>query len=274
MSKMHQTVKKNSWILIALVAVLMFAIGGVAAKYMTQREGEQQHVAAGFYISADYLEEISGTSSTVNHTATDISTGIQVRLYNYQKENVALISEMDMRCKVTVSDGWSVSITKNGTPVTISDGHFVMSKSDSRETYLLQITPQTDAANPLTVTVETVSPYRVTLGANFTIVEERNPAFSLVEYENHVVLEVKTNGYAGAVKVQWDSDQFSPDNTNRYMENWIDRAAGQVSSGEFVAAKYQVYELIFVKRAAEDFGKTNTAKITEDNTTTVTLGHK
>ena len=100
---------------------------------------------------------------------------------------------------------------------------------------------QVDAA---IVVLTTVSPYKTSLSAAFTLVGVHDYEVEFENATNYVKVTINTNNYYGDLKVSWNED-FSPDNTHPMMKNWND----STKTGTLSVAEQNSYELIFFKNS-------------------------
>ena len=242
---MEQKAKKNRnegsakrrrlavYALVLLVAVCGVS-GGLLARYVTQNRQQAEMISAGFHISSDFLKE-NGPTYSVSTTGDLI-----VHLYNYEVENTAQISQVAMAYTVTVEGGTLAKLDETSVGAATTSSTFV--KSDDKAFHTLTITP---SASTVSVTVQTTSPYGKTLSATFNRTANATPVYTFTNQGNGTgLLTVKTNEFAGSVTVDWAEGRYSPDNTNRLMEEWLDSNG----RGSFTAAANSTYELLFVRK--------------------------
>ncbi len=220
LTKQKKRVPPAAWICLTL-AVLLVGTGAVFAKYRMEMKKQAEMIAANFHISSDYLE--AGTTPT--YQLAD-RTPFEIRVYNYEKENVAQISQVPMKYTVTVSGGTvdqsAGSFEKNGQP----------------QTDTLTITP---TAENVTVTVTTTSPYEKTLSATFQFTAAAAPEMTLkriADNGDYYLLTIYSNQKTGDMTLDWP-ETLIPDRTNEIMEGW------NGTSGAITLAPYHTYELIF-----------------------------
>lgn len=229
-----------------LCAVLLCA-QALLARYKTSNETQAEMISAQFHISSNYLGNVSENKV---FSVVDWGDGIDVQLYNYEKENVALIAADAIRYKVTVTNG-TFSVSDGASPVTPSGEEYTLPKSASRISQILHISPS--GSGDVVVTVKTTAPFAKTLKATFKINSKLKPDYIIEDQSNGTVkLTVYSNDYEGSITVEWDAGKFSPDNTNKLMETWSD----VTKLGSFTAESNTVYELLFVKNTADAYSKT------------------
>ena len=244
--------KKGALIAVAALGSLALITGGVIAKYTTQNKREAQMIAAEFHISSNYLSEEGGeyrVSDWGNH-------GIDIQLYNYETENIALISKEAIEYEVTPVEDWNVTvIDSEGKQVDKTDkGTYLLSDLDENnelkvnQTIHLEYDGDEQVPEAVRVTVKTRNPYMKTLTADFSLYGVNKPQYTLTESDDkhYYTLTVYTNDYEDGIKVIWD-ETVSPDNTNPVMANWEDGSEYETLN----VNSYETYELIFVKNTSK-----------------------
>lgn len=222
---------------IALILVVLLLIAGttgiVAAKYIANHQKEAEIHASSFHFSSDSLEYGAVPAYTVFD---DGSHSVAFSLYNYQKENIAQISDMEIPYTVQVSEGWSVQIqgsaaTQQELPGGIATEHKVI------------LTRESAGSESVDVTVTSNAPYEMELKATFTLMPLGDATYTVTDAGDYAVMTIHTNSYAGDIEIDWNPENHSPDNTNPLMASWTDT----FSADTFAAEAYSVYELIFVE---------------------------
>ena len=247
--KKQANIKKRS-IAIALVTLTLVvgAISFAAAKYVSNHKKEAEIHASNFHFSSDYLEYGTQPEWTVSDWA---SNQVQFRLYNYQKENIAQISETDILYQIKLSgNGWTATVTDEaGNAVAADNGVYKMPANAERTYHQVTLTYSGSAVpEKVAVDVETTSPYKMNLEAVFVLATADGIEFTVEDQGNYNVITIKTNQYSGNVVVEW-SDTHSPDNTCAEMMTWRDADR----KGIFTAKPYTVYTLIFVETQAGQY---------------------
>ncbi len=230
-------------VLLIVCAVILVA-GGVLAKYFSSNQKRKEMEISRFHISSNYLEEGDGASYTV----TDWGDGFDIFLYNYEKEDINQISEVDMTYKVT-ADRAAVSVKKqSGDEVTAAaDGVYSFGAEATTAYHVLHVTPDTDIGGDgrVIVTVQMTSPGQKTLTAEFQVQNCNKPDYTVIDQNNGTVLiTVNTNDYQDSMTVTWEPDKYSPDHTNELMASWTD----ETHIGHFSASRDSTYELLFYKK--------------------------
>lgn len=225
---------------LSVLLVLLALIGGVAAKYITNNHTKAEMLSSGFHISSNYLEE-----TNVTYDVTDWGDhGITIQLFNFEKENVAQVSEHDITYKVTVPTGWKVDVTDTiGTTIAASGDAYTLALDKGthilKAAYIGEGTP----TSPVTVTVTTTAPYAKELTATFNLDAKTLPEYEVKDMGDYIVLSVYSNDYKGDIKIDWKAVNYSPDTTNDYMKDWKDSNPTEYLTVE----ENTTYELIFVE---------------------------
>ena len=222
-----------------LLAVLALG-GGLMAKYVKENRQQAEMTAAQFHISSDYLEE---TEKNAKYSITDWKDGFDILLYNYEKENIAQISECEISYDVTVGNGWTVT----------DDGNGKLTVDSNKKAVALHLNPGASARkdDKVTVTVTTTAPYTKTLSAEFTLATSSVPDYTVADQgDGTVLLTIHSNDFTGDMTIQWTNDKLDPDNTNSLMRKWTE--AGTTSSGTLFVEANHTYELLFFKEKTDN----------------------
>ncbi len=258
--------KKRTWIIV--LAVLLAASllgGGLLARYISQNRQEAEMISAGFHISSNYLEEGAPV-----YNVSDWGDGVDILLFNYEKENVAQIAQMAISYTVTVENGTlesvmngSHDVTPVGTP-TSTGGSYILPLSEDLMNHTIRVKPDASGQD-VVVTVKSTAPYSKELKATFNVSAKVKPEWTFAEREdgNTALLTIKTNDYAGTVTVNWPAPRYSPDNNDALMKTWVD----STPTGTLTVEANSTYTLLFFK---------DTAAAVEaqsgNNTTTISIG--
>ena len=90
--KSNQNSKKAIKGVVLLLLLLVVASATmVAAKYVKEKQYQAEAYSAGFFVSSDYLTKTGHT-----YEITESGNTFAIEFYNYEKENVAKISQMDV----------------------------------------------------------------------------------------------------------------------------------------------------------------------------------
>ena len=253
--------------IVVLVVVTVLAVsGGLLAKYISENKREAEMISSGFHLSSNYLKE------TRKYLNVATSGEIQVELYNWELENTAQVSEMDILYQVNVSGGNLTSVTLNdtSTEVTASGGKYNLALgtgADHKTKHVLHITPLA-SADSVMVWLHNTEPYAKNgtagLSAQFTKTIAADPVYSIAKYDSSIddvwLVTIKTNGYSGDIKVKCN---IAPDNTNNSMTAWT------TSSTQTLAVHdNETYELLFFGSASA----VSETVITSPSTTGITVG--
>ena len=230
-------------------------IGGVAARYRTSNQQRAEMLASEFHFSSDYLEETAPQAAFEVSDWTD--AGIQIHLYNYEKENVAQISETEIQYEVTAPTGWAAAVTdEDGKEISPEDGIYTFPISDDCTSHTLLLTyAGSDEPGEVTVTVTSVVPYKKTLTASFNLSVSGTPTWTVQDMGDYDVVTIETNDYNGTLSVNWNGTTHSPDNTNTLMDGWTN-SEGE-SSGSFEAGEFTTYSLIFFEDVSGDYNRSH-----------------
>lgn len=231
-------------VLMALL-VILGAVGFVAARYVSDYQKEAEIHASNFHFSSDYLRYDETADYTVSNWGTQ---NVKFCLFNYETENVALISETDIVYQIQISDNdnWVVSVADaQGHAVAPVDGAYTLPKSDTPTYHLVTLTYNGSQENPkVNVTVTSSSPYEKELKAGFTAATKKGIEYTVTDMGHYCELTILTNQYYGDITVSWNPENHSPDNTNQYMNLWLDSK----KSGTIIGAKeFTTYTFIFVE---------------------------
>lgn len=228
-------------ILLTILVLAVLLIGGLTARYISSNKQKAEMTSSQFHVTSDYLEE-----GGANYNITNWGGGFNIQLYNYEKENLALVSKEAISYGVTVSpqDKWECIDGKNGT---LEGNNLITSNT-------LLIKPKSDAViapdDTVTVTVKTTEPYVKELKATFTVTSKMLPDNELKQSDtdaNQWHLKIKTNDYAGTVTITWPKDSICPDTTNAYMSGWSNNGSNNLTVQENTT-----YDLVFLRSSAED----------------------
>lgn len=237
--------------LLAVCAVVL-TTGGLLAKYITSNQKQAEMESAQFHISSNYLLE---EEKAAEYTVTNWGDGFDILLYNYEKENIAQVSQVDMAYKVTAENALVNVSTQQGASLIQNDGIYSF-KAETMMTYhMLHVTPNANVVkgDKITITVETTSPYKKILTAVFNIQNNSKPDYMVADQNDGTILiTVKTNDYQDSMTVTWDAGKYSPDNTNVLMTSWKD----EESNGTFKVECNSTYELLFFKNTDDAYTQT------------------
>lgn len=246
--KTKTTKKKNTGtkgkriLAIFLTAILLTGIltVGLLAKYRSHNQKQAELISSQFHVSSDYLAE-----NNPSYEITDWQGGFDIQLYNYEKENTALIADDEITYSVVLSDTakWTYSDEHEGT----------MEKSNVKQSQSIKINPQSTASenDSVTVTVNITAPFKKDLSATFTMHGKDQVDYNVQDRKDGtVLLTIQSNGYSGKINIKWDTGKYAPDNTNSQMTSWTD------GSEELTVQKNTIYELLFFKKTVESITTT------------------
>ena len=271
--------KKNRNLLLIMAGILLVVLttGGLIAKYTTQNKREAQMISDEFHISSNYLERIEDTNenpNVINVGGWGADRNLEIKLYNHQKENLALVTAKDISYKINLGtnpSGWEIDevVNNNGDTVeaTTDEIYTLPGDGENRVTHTIilknEATTDDGELSPVTVTVEAVEPYMEKLSATFQMVPLVEPKYEIEDKGNYCLITIHTNDYYDNIDVKWDSAKFSPDNTSVISASWKDSTKDNdgKSFETFPADPYRTYELIFVKKTNERFEKSGVGNI-------------
>lgn len=251
MMKFHVHNKRKPAIAAVVGMIALAVIGCLAgtlhAKYFAKSDQKAQTIPTNFHISSDYLQE-NGNNPTYQVTdwADQDDYQISFKIYNYEKENVALVSSDPIEYQIEAT-GWNVTVKDiNGVDVQPVNSVYTLPLDDSEDqgknehtVYLKRIE---DTATTASVSVETNAPFKTVLTATFTLQERSDFEYAITDHTNYVIVVINTNHYHGNLAVAWGED-FSPDNTNPLMKHWNNISR----RGVLQVTEHATYELIFFK---------------------------
>jgi len=233
--------KSNNKVLIIILAVLFvnLCIAGIFAKYVYDTKKQQEMESSSFHISSNYLME---GDVVPEYQVVDWGSGFDINLYNYESENVALVSGTEIEYEVSVSSGWVYTVDNQ------TKTSYKMPVSSEKSAQVLHIAPQnTTSGGDVTVKVTTKSPYKKVLSATFTTTTQKAPEYEAkLQSDGTILVTIGTNNYSGTITVKWDASKFAPDNTNNLMSSWDEgNKSGDLSYGTFTARRNTTYQLMF-----------------------------
>ena len=190
--------------ILAAVLVLGVLPGGLLARYVSRHQRENEMIAAGFHISSDALRE-----TPLRYTAVCGPDGtFAVDLYNYELENTDSVSQVDISYRVTVTGGGTVqSVTSGGSPVTATEGVYILPKGATKATHTIAVLPNAGVST-LTVTVTTTAPYTKTISATFDISGGGITVTKSAVAGGITRLTIETNQYEGQITLTWPAGAY------------------------------------------------------------------
>lgn len=228
----------RAWLPLVLAAALLASVGGATlARYISTNRTRWQMISAGFHISSDLLKE--EISDRVVFGDAEQGT-FDVALYNYEVENIAAISELDIRYKVTVANG-TLRAVKNGdtdVPYETEGGSavYTLPAGSARVTHTLKIEPT--GAQPVTVTVESVAPYIKRLSARMTVSRGITVTAAPREGGGQLVT-VHTNQYSGPLTLTWPGTVTPAAGINEYVHDWTIGYSTAMGGGAYQSTAYR-----------------------------------
>lgn len=236
--------KKLTTVLAALcfamaLALLLSAVGGTLAKYITSDKGNSAAVAAPFYFTSDKLSE-DLPYYQVSEAARGESTEITFNVYNYIDDLRCTSEPIEYKYWVVRGSGM------DGEHIATTERSGTISGDFQKEPVTIIMKDELFGEDGVaTVILETSKPYTKTIGARFGYAEQHyNMQWSVEEEGSAVVLNV-SGGSGGTVTVAWPSS-LTPDRTGSVLSN---AGSGSVS---FTAQPGVSYALTFFKANSAD----------------------
>lgn len=151
-------------LVLVLVAVFAAGVGCRAAADQRKLRTAEQH----FFFSSDYL-----AAEAAAHTVLSQDDLVEVRLFNYEKENTASCCGADIAYTVTVSDGWQLAVvSRTGEPMQPDpNACYIMAQTDVPTWHTLQLTRTDPLQTTVEITVQTTAPAAKTLQGSFSLKE-------------------------------------------------------------------------------------------------------
>ena len=232
-----RNVRRLLLLLLLAVLVLGSVTGTILAKYVSENRQQAEMISAKFHISSTYLKEYD----QMPVYPIGVPGDLVIDLNNFEVENTAQISAVDMKYTVKVVGGTLTSVKLDGNTLTAENGRYTFTASSDAKTHLLTVTP---SAQEVTVTVTAVSPYGKTLSAKFSRnVTSAVPEYAVTQHSEGVYkLTIWTNGYSGNIKIKCN---IAPDDTNQSMQSWRTGATETLTVQD-----NETYELLFFGTAA------------------------
>lgn len=217
MEKLHSVVKRYRIVLLLTAAVvLLLGIGGVSAKYITEKQSEDILRAKNFYFTSNLLKE-SGASYVLNSNSTSISftLGNNIDDIRFAEDNI----------------NYAITITGGGTMDTPVTG-ILAGGAVSVETFTLK---NLEKGNTYTVTATGKAGYEKTLSATFTVsASEENVFMHLADHGAYYLFTVWTENVSGdKMSISFPAD-LVPDNTDDVMKDVKNLKSGVYEAGTFI----------------------------------------
>lgn len=231
MTKRRGSSRMTALVIVLAIFLALTITGGVLAKYVLVNIQKAEMVSAGFHISSNYLKDVESETSVVPDEAkytVGAPGDLTIDLYNYEIENVAQRTEVNIT--------YSVKVTNTDGTVTTTTGSFGTTVDENNP---IVVTPA--GTGIVTVEVTSTSPYVKTLKGQFTIATSAKPSYTLTamsgEKAGSMLLKIHTNGYSGNINIQCN---IAPDNANEKMEGWTTG-----NQGTLTVNPNETYELLF-----------------------------
>lgn len=244
--KINKKYKETAAVL-AAVLLIVGAVGFAAARYVSNNQKEAEIHASNFHFSSNYL---SDDETAAQFDVSDWgSHDVAFYLFNYEQENIALVSDSDIIYKISAPEDWSVQV-QDATGNVLEpngNGEYTMEKSMVKTFHCVTLRYSgTGTPGSAKVTVESTVPYKKTLQAIFNLTTKKGLEYKIEDKGDYKLITISTNDYYGTVTVTWDPAYHSPDNTCDYMGSW----RNENPTGTLTVTEYTTYTLIFVENQA------------------------
>lgn len=221
--------KKKVYLLFIVVILLsLFCVTPLLAKYLHNEKNDIGVESPEFYFKSDLLEIPQTNGVYPQYKLNEGETTISFKLKNYLDE--FRFSDNDIKYLVKITG--IIEETKEGVITKGSCNDVVVEFKDlTTGTYTIEVT--------------TLSPYKVTLKADFIIKEEDNSfTYTVNDAVGSSIIQViiTTNSYEGKLNLEWPSDVL-PDNTNELLKDAINTNNIYIDVTENAE-----YTLIFLKQ--------------------------
>ncbi len=235
--KFKKTANKRPLLLGGILALAgLLSVTGAMAAYRMEMQHQAEIISADFHISSNYLE-----ADAPVYAVSDWAGGIEIEVYNYEKENIAMVAAEDITYEVSVS---SEAFQVTEAAGTLEKGN---PEADDlgRKSKILKLVPKDSSAAPgvVQVTLTTKTPFKKVLSASFQLTGTQLPVRTQTDYTTHQLVTITTGQYHQSITLTWP-DTLAPDNTHALMSEWKNAASGNTSY-TFQAEAFTTYELIF-----------------------------
>lgn len=243
--------KRATRLLLVTIFALLFLgilIGSILAKYISINRERAEIVSANFHISSDYLKENGASYSVTDFGYQDYD--IIFELYNYETSNHALITAGPIAYTFSDLTGWTVTVrNEDGGIVSPVNYVYTLGAEDGeKHAHTVMLKREQGESTDVTVKITTTAPYKKSLSASFSLSGAHDPSHRIEDCGNYVSVIIESNNYAGDLEVMWSAD-FSPDNTNPAMRDWVN----SLKKGVFSVNAHTTYELIFLKTTTDTY---------------------
>lgn len=213
-------------ICILLVSCALVLVGGVTAKYINVREGQNVIAAKEFYFTSNLLAD-TGKEYQLNASATEISftLGNNEDELRYSEDEISYTVEVDNGATLKILDA-TEGILENGK---VSVDNIKLSGLERGKTY--------------TVTAVGKAGYIKTLKATFKVTDNNENLYKYLDTTNgaYVLLTVWADNLKGNVSVEFP-EGLIPDNTDPIMRNVVNYSDASYKAAAFGDEKNYVTE--------------------------------
>lgn len=213
-------------ICILLVTCVLVLVGGVAAKYINVRNGQNVIAAKEFYFTSNLLAD-TGKEYQLNASATEISftLGNNEDELRYSEDAISYTVEVDNGATLEIQDTTKGTL-ENGK---VSVDSIKLSGLERGKTY--------------TVTAVGKAGYIKTLKATFKVADNDENLYKYLDTKNgaYVLLTVWADNLKGDVSVEFPAGLI-PDNTDPIMRSVVNYSDASYNAAAFMDTKNYVIE--------------------------------
>lgn len=207
------------------VLALVFALGGVYARYVVSNDGEGSLYAEDFYFTSDYLKQ-NGAIYTLSTDASG-ETSVTFSVRNFEDE--LRVNSRDIAYAITVTGPEGFLLQQQDDKLggnTKEDDVITLSALKAGENYTVTVTSQqTDGKG-----------FVKTLSATFKVIQPEKTAYMHLDVSNpaYVVLTVWTKNLTGVAQISFPAG-LVPDETDAVIcaANIQNYSAGVYTEGSF-----------------------------------------
>ena len=255
-------------VVIAALAIAIATIGGIAAKYIYQKDGENVVRAKEFYFTSDLLRE-DGAEYVLNSTATSVSftLGNNFDAIRYSEDDIKYTVTVEVKDAndkegkiektYALANGTLTGGSVQETSITLTDKFDDLVKGKLYSVTAVGQTKDEDGQG-----------YKQTLTATFEVSDNEENVYKYVDTPNHayILLTVWTKNVKGTAQITCGIEGLIPDNTDAVLQsvnNFVDGKYGTIETpiedaGSFVNTYSSRTYRFFIDTATDvdagDFG--------------------
>lgn len=223
----HSHFRKRTIIIIAVVAALMLAVGGVFAKYIAKESGNNLLAAKVFYFTSDLLKEETA-QYVLNSSATEVSftLGNNADKIRYSEVDIDYTVEVTKTNEANPSPTIEYSNeTKKLLGHAINTHTITLKNLIKGETYTVKATGK--------------GGYEQVLSAEFRVSDNNENVYKNLDTteDDYVLLTVWTENVTGKLTVAADKKGLIPDNTDMILREVYNYKDGKYGDIEFEDAE-------------------------------------